>query len=251
MEDYTAWVPSEYLAQYYSTGTIAKDERGILRFILRFLKERKSDISEMLEVGCGPTIHHAIPFVPYVRHLYIADYLESNLAEIRKLIDQKDDAHDWNPYLSGILEKEGLNAGTPIERMQDFRLKVSGLLSCNVLDERPLGQFHRQFPLVTSFYCLECVSQSIIQWKQAMANVLGLVAPGGWTILSALRNADRYLVCGKQFPATKIDEDDIRQSLIDNGFIPESIQIEVCSCEWEEEGFDSILVCCAQKKIAS
>ena len=252
MEDYKAWIPSEYLAQYYATGTVAEDERGILRFITDFLKNKNIKISEMLEVGCGPTIHHAIPFVPYVDRLYMADYLESNLLEIKKVIDLSEDAHDWTPYLSGILNLEGNNhppAGS--ERLQAFRAKIAGFLPCNVLYEHPLGRMTKLFSLVTSFYCLECVSNSKEQWHKAMANVARLVAPSGWMILSALRSADKYLVCGKEFPATSIDEGDMRQSLIDAGFVPKTIIVEVCPCEWAEEGFDSIIVCSAQKETNS
>jgi hypothetical protein len=197
---------------------------------------------------CGPTIHHAIPFVPYVDHLYLADYLESNLMEIKKVLYQPQNAHDWKPYISGVLDFEGVNSVSAVqERVQNFREKVAELLPCNVLNLHPLGQLKKIFPLVTSFYCLECVTRSKKQWEEAMTNVLSLVAPGGWTILSALRNADKYLVCGKEFPATCINENDMRQSLIDNGFIPETINVQVCKSTWGEEGFETIIVCCAQK----
>jgi hypothetical protein len=50
MEDYKAWVPQEYLAQYYATGTMTEDEQAILRFVVDFLKKTKPEINEMLEV---------------------------------------------------------------------------------------------------------------------------------------------------------------------------------------------------------
>lgn len=250
MQDYKAWVPSGYLAQYYATGAVTEDERSILRFITSFLKEKKLHVAEMLEVGCGPTVHHAIPFVPYVDHLYMADYLESNLQEIQKWLDRQ--GHDWQPYIAGTLELEGIDAPSAYEeRVQDLRAKIAGLLQCNALNEQPLGLVQKTFPLVTSFYCLECIARSKDQWEQTMSNVLGLVAPGGWTILSALRQSEKYLVCGKEFPATSIDELDMRQSLVENGFIPGSIDIQVCGSTWGAEGFDAIIVCCAQKGIGA
>jgi hypothetical protein len=250
MEDYNAWVPSQYLTQYYATGTITEDEQGILQFIVSFLKEKKIRFSEMLEIGCGPTIHHAMPFVPYVDRIYMADYLESNLAEIQKVIDQANDAHDWDPYIAGVLDLENAAELTE-ERTQTFRKKVEKLLPCNVLSSRPLGRVEKTFPLVTSFYCLECVSGSKLQWTMAMSNVSGLVAAGGWLILSALRNAASFLVCGKEFPATSIDEEDLRLSLLANGFVPDSIEIQVCNSTWGAEGFDTIMVCSSQKQIKS
>jgi hypothetical protein len=250
MEDYKAWVPSQYLAQYYTTKEIAEDERGILKFIGKFFSQLKSEIPEMIEIGCGPTIHHAIPFVPYVGKIYMADYLQANLSEIEKVIDNSPGAHDWMPYLNGIMEMEGADTSVAIQERGDaFRAKLAGLLPCDVMKAGPLGAENlKKFPLVTSFYCLECVSQSKEIWAGAMENVLGLVEPGGWVILSALRNADKYLVCGKEFPAANINEHDLRQSLESCGFQPASVNIEVCPCEWGEEGFGSVLVCCAQKE---
>lgn len=248
MEDYKDWIPSEYLSQYYATSAIAEDERGILRFIIDFLKQKEKGFTQMLEVGCGPTIHHAIPFIPYVGELYMADYLECNLAEIQKVIDGLPDAHDWNQYLSGTLALEDAPRSETSRRMAAFRSKVAGLLPCNVLEAHPLGQAQKTFPLVTSFYTLECVGQSKEGWQQAMRNTASLVAPGGWFILSALHHADQYKVCGKQFPVANIGESDLWHCLAANGFTAGSIAVKVYPCEWAEEGFDTIMVCCAQKE---
>ncbi len=245
-EEYTAWSPAEYLAQYYATAGVAEDEIGILQFVLNFLLEKKQTFSEMVEVGCGPTIHHAIPFAPYVDQLYLADYLESNLQEVRNWI--RGTGHNWIPYVSGMLAVEGNNSQAAIvERTRMFRSKIAGLLPCNVLSAQPLGE-SRMFPLVTSFYCLECVQQEKAVWEQAMANVSSLVAPDGYLLLSALRNADKYLVCGKDFPATKINESDMWETLVACGFAPATINMEVRPSGWDKEGFDSIIVASAQKK---
>jgi hypothetical protein len=101
--------------------------------------------------------------------------------------------------------------------------------------------------LVSSFYCLECLGRDKDQWKLAMSNVASLVAPGGSFILSSLHKADKYLICGKEFPTANIDEDDMRDSLIACGFRPDTIDVRVCPCEWADEGFSSVLVVSAQK----
>jgi hypothetical protein len=247
MRDYSAWIPQEYLAQYYSTAAIAEDEQGIIGFIIRFFKEKRLHFTEMLEIGCGPTIHHAIPFVPHVGSLYLADYLEGNLREIGKVIYNSPDAHNWRTYLSGTLELEGFSSAAAIEqRLQDFKKKVSGLHHCDVLNAFPVGEPGRVFPLVTSFYTLECVSTEKKVWRKAMSNVASLVASEGWIILSAICNANGYQVGNDTFPVTSVNEHDMRKSLLESGFTEASI--EVCPCEWGAEGFDSIMVCCAKKR---
>lgn len=250
MESYKAWVPQEYLAQYYTTQDIAEDERAIIAFIIRFLKERNLHFSKMLEIGCGPTIHHAIPFVPHVDGLYMADYLPSNLSEIQKVLDGAMNAHDWANYVSGTLKLEGLSAPAA-ERIALFRSKVEKLLPCDVFQPEPIGTDMGTFPLVSTFYTLECISTNEHIWRQALSNVASLVSAEGWIILSAIYNAERYKVGEKTFPVTKVTDESIRAALIASGFIPESIETEIASCEWVDEGFDRIIVCCAQKQSIS
>lgn len=248
-KSYDGWSARDYLEQYYSTSEITMDESVIAKFVVEFLAEKKQRFDEMLEVGCGPTIHHAFPFAPYVGRLYMADYLQSNLQEVQRWIEGN--GHNWKPYLTGVLTFEDNNSEVVLaERIQMLKEKIAGFIFCNVLDTNPLGQL-RTFPLVTSFYCMECVQKEKLLWKQAMMNVSSLVAPEGYLILSALRNADKYLVCGKEFPATYIDEHDMRETLIACGFTPATISIEVHSSGWGEEGFDTIIVCSAQKDRAS
>ncbi len=244
--DYARWSPADYLTQYYATTGVAEDERGILAFVLEFLLDKKYGFSSMLEVGCGPTIHHAIPFMPYVDKLFMADYVEGNLQAIQQWVYGK--GHDWSPYLSGMLAIEGNNSEAAItERIWALKSRIAGLLPCDVLKNNPIG-LSRIFPLVTSFYCLECLGQDKDQWRRAMRNVASLVAPKGWFLMSSLHKADKYKVCGKEFPTTNISQQDLRNSLSQSGFKPETISIRVCPCEWADEGFSSILVARAQKE---
>lgn len=246
VDSYARWSPRDYLAQYYSTGDVTLDEAAILRFIVDFLLEKKRNFSEMVEVGCGPTIHHVVPFAPYVDRFYMADYLQSNLQEVQEWIAGR--GHDWTPYLSGVLASEGNNSKEVLlERVQIIRSKIAGLLLCNVLKARPLGE-PKKFPLVSSFYTLECVTQDKDQWRQVIGNVASLVTPAGWFILSSVRNADKYVVCGQEFPTVHVDENNVREALIASGFQPETINVQVHSSGWNEEGFDSIIVCSAQKE---
>jgi len=244
----TAWSPRAYLTQYYTTPKIAEDEFYILKFIINFFKNKKLHFDEMIEVGCGPTIHHALPFVPYVDKIYMADFLNENLLEIKKWVSGKSNAHDWNPYVRGLSQLEWHKQNLATRRTREFRKKLSGLLKCNIFRASPIGS-KKQFGLVTSFYCLECASQSKNQWVKSFKNISSLVSQNGWIIVSALRNAKHYLVNKEEFPATSIRESDIHSALLKNGFSPDTIKIEVHKVGmWESEGFESILIACAQKR---
>ncbi len=49
-----------------------------------------------------------------------------------------------------------------------------------------------------------------------MRNIAGLVQPGGIFITAALSRCSGYLVGGRTFPSTSVDEDDLRRVLEDD-----------------------------------
>jgi SAM-dependent methyltransferase len=252
MADYNKdWSPGAYLQQYYATPGVASDEEGIFRFVLEFFKKTNARFETMLEVGCGPTIHHALPFVPHVDRIFMADYVPGNLDEIREWVKGSSEAHNWTPYLSGVLSYESgrvPTTGEVEERIEALRDKIVGLHTCNVLSAQPLRVTPSSFDLITSFYCLECVTHTKEEWTKAMGNLSSLVRPGGWVILGAVRDTDGYKVGDVEFSTARIKEDDMHASLVANGFNPATIDVRVCqSPEWADEGFSSILVACAQK----
>lgn len=246
---YSEWVPHEYLEQYYSTEEIAEDEEVIYGFIQEFIRKEAPQFEAMLEFGCGPTIHHLIPFVPYIKKVTLADYRVDNLAEIKNWITDKDNAHDWSTYIRGALKIENNTDQESVnKRTQLIKSRIIELVQGDVFQKFPLGT-EKTFPLVTSFYCVECATGSKEEWRRLMQNLFSLVAPGGWLIMSALRNAKRYKVKNKYFPSANINENDIEKALETNGFSRDSIDVQAHSIAmWATEGFDSIIISKAMKE---
>jgi len=244
------WNPKDYLSQYYLTEKIAEDELHILKFCIEFLKSGEHHFTEVLDVGTGPTIHHAVPFAPHVDSIYLSDYLASNLTEIRNWIERHPQAHDWDPYLAGTLELEGrqvTDADTE-ERANLLRQKIKELLPCDIFKSDPI-ESDKKFPLVTSFYCADSATHSKEAWVLAMENILSMVAPGGWFIMSALEKAKSYKVESLEFPSAEVNKFDVQKVLEISDFKPDSIVVKVVPIQvWKNEGFDGIIIARAQKR---
>ncbi|CAN5156481.1 hypothetical protein BH09PAT2_BH09PAT2_08580 [soil metagenome] len=250
-----AWAETSYLEQYYTTEQISSDEQAVSKYTIeilnRYFGNRK--VSVCLEFGCGPTIHHASLMVPYTEELHLAEYLPKNLQAVQSWIDDSPNAHNWDIYLEGELDIENqiLNkTENLVNRKGLLKRKITQLYTADIHKVEPLDR-DIKYPLVASYYCLECASDSVEQWERNMQNLSNLIQPEGVLILSALRNATSYRASQNgHFPAVSINEEDMLRVFKKLPFDLGSIDISIAKdLEWGEEGFDSIILASAKKNI--
>lgn len=249
LDSFKEWTPKAYLKQYYSAQQITEDEVYVLKFIINFIRSGTYHFTEALDLGSGPTIHHIVSLAPYVENIYLADYLDSNLSEIKIWLDGDRESHNWDHHIKGILELEGCKSTANEVKIRStlIRGKVAGLLSCDIFNKNPLGM-GRNFPLVTSFFCADSATHSKEAWALAMSNIFNLIKPGGWFIMSALKEAKSYKVGLLEFPSAHISSQDVTNVLKSSGFNPDSITVEVVPTQvWKQDGFDGIIMAKAQK----
>lgn len=82
--EYSDFCPTTYLLHYYSEQVIPDDELIIFRELTQWLRQVGRHFEDAVEIGCGPTLHHAFPLAPWVSRLVLSDYVEANRAEINK-----------------------------------------------------------------------------------------------------------------------------------------------------------------------
>lgn len=246
---YDTFDPQAYLQQFYATSRVTEDEAVNFRASMEWLRRTGRVFDRALEVGCGPTIHHALPLIGSVRDLQLCDYSAANLAAVRKWLEQSPDAHDWGPYIRGFLEIAELPAtDESVKRCEDsLRQLVRSVSRCDLLRDPPLDAGDG-FDLVTSYYTAECAAGSRDAWPAVMQRLLSLVRPGGVFVTTAMRNCDWYDVLGRRFPAARVNETDFEELLPLHGFDPAQTEIEGVRVHgWEDEGFDSIVLVRAVK----
>ena len=246
------WNPQEYLSQYYSGNYVADDEKANFEFMVTWLKQSQRIYERGIDFGCGCTLHHVMPLVPYVGEIHLADYLPENLVELQKWLDNKPEAHNWDTYFREVLALEGnqdISANDLALRKQQLRRKITALKLGNIRNSQPLPD-DSTYDLVVSFYCLEAVTSSKAEWRTLMSNLGRLVAPGGTLFLSAIRKCQFYTVMEKKFPVAAMNETDFTAVLTENGFDPAHTEIQVIQiADWAEQGFDSICIVKAEKSI--
>jgi hypothetical protein len=222
------WDARQYVDYYYGLPTVPDDEASIFRFIAHGLNAIGRQFEAGLELGCGPTLHHAAQLVPWVDRLDLADVQEPNLEEIRRWLRADPGAFDWSVFIAGehgVLAAEGGRGGSLADREALLRARVR-LLACDMREPLPLGK-PVQYSLVESCYCTEWVIPTIAGWQDTMRNVVSVVARGGWLFLVGVHATDYCMINGLRVPCAHITKDDVCRVLGDLEFDTRTLRIEV------------------------
>lgn len=248
---YDQWRAENYYSFYYKDG-IVRDERITLRRHLEFLKAHGS-FERALDYGCGPTLHNAIACAPYVERLDMADWLHDNLASVRDWAAGEPGATTWHHFTRYILECE--DAKPPgwadiVRREARARSVIDRLIASDACQRYPLGRNRNgSYDLLVTGYCLDCISGERAVWRRAMHNVLAALRPGGALLLDSLWRCSAYQVKDRWFPGANLDIDDLYQCLKENGFAPESIDVQAFEYPDQSEcGYPGILVVSGRKR---
>ncbi len=224
----------DYLRQYYTAERpVTDDEKAVCRFI-HSIAPKLGLLGRAIDIGCGPTVHHALMLAPYVKSLYLADYLEENFAPVKRWVAKEPGAWDWARYTSFCLEVEGseITPAAVDNREMLTRSRIEGYEAINLLVDPPLGKKAPEFDLVTAFYCTEEIALTLSAWKKVIHRTVGLLRPGGSVLLACLEDTDFYHVQAsdgttRSLPSARITADDLKGVLLELGFKDSAIDIRV------------------------
>ena len=206
---FSRWNPDEYLREYYTR--IEAEEEHTLRFLVE-QSARVPNASMVLEFGCGPTLHHTLPFARRAAAIHVADLLPQNLEAIRRWQAKDPHAHDWRPFTRRVLAFEGSTDGLAYEterREEAIRKLIKRRLQADARRSNPLGSLSRAYDCVVSCYCADSATADKQEWRRLMLNIASLIAPGGLLLIAALRRCKAYTVGMQSFPSAQIEEDDL------------------------------------------
>lgn len=193
------------------------DEKLILEFLVSEV-HKVVGASRLLEMGCGPTVSHAIPFVPHVDSIVLSDYLESNLNHIKEWVANPETGHQWSLHTAYVLQLEkGKATSTTVKEREDlFRKKLKTIIVGDLLSKRPIRSVQK-FPVVSCFYATEQAASDEAEWLDVMQNLSSLILPGGHLFLACVHDTDFYAIHDDQLMALRIPIVPIKKRLIEKG----------------------------------
>ncbi|MGK5092587.1 guanitoxin biosynthesis pre-guanitoxin forming N-methyltransferase GntF [Deltaproteobacteria bacterium TL4] len=223
----------QYLENFFLE--LGEEYEGLYRFWCQALLKMHPYLPETpyaLEIGVGPTLYTTIPLVRYFRNIHLTDYVEDSMAEIRLWLLKDPSAFDWTLCIRLVLQTEGLPVTKEAveERETLLRQSITLLSGCNLREYWVLGKPQDpQYDLVTAHYCTETAVSTSDEWKQVAQNMIRLVRPGGWLLLSLSTHLEfKNWVYDTEpaIPPVPISIDWIKPCLFECGINPKDFQYE-------------------------
>lgn len=211
--DYSSFNPRQYVAEYYQE--IGLENRFLLEFYHRVFQQIPSS-SSLLEFGGGPTIYQLLSARKKASEIVFAEFLVKNREEIRKWIRRDKEAINWDRYLNAVLalEKKKVSETNRLRIREELEPKVTQIIECDAFSPEILGRLsHRQFDVVSSGFCLECISPEEKYFQEFLVKLTAVLRQGGTLILTMLKRAENYKVGDLTFPAFSLDEQYMRAAL--------------------------------------
>jgi hypothetical protein len=215
VEDYALFQPMDYLAEYHMDW----DEED--KFASDFLHSSFESIApqnSMIDVGGGPTLYQLISARNKVNTITCAEFLEVNRREIEKWRANAPDAFNWDPYFKHYLRLEKQAYCKSIEEMKiSLRSKLSEIVPYDFTKDPSMAGPVRSFDIVSSHFMVEHLVKNDNEFETGLRSLISLGCPGGYLILSFLREADNYKVGPFEFYTYRINEEICERLLVKNG----------------------------------
>lgn len=242
--------PGEYIHTYY-TKPFAED-LSLMKFIYNFAKKLTGN-ERYLEIGGGPTIYQLIPIAKYVAEIHFSDYVDANIKEVEKWLNNKPNQFNWDGFVSAQLKienKQNATKGEIENRKKQIRDKTIQLLHCDISKQKVIEATDNTiFDVVGMFYVIESITDSKSKWNEYLRNVCSLLGSGGKLIMSSLGDAKCYQLGNKCFPATPVDLIELIDLLIKYGFKKDSIKHKIINTKYRiDKGYSHVFLISGTKE---
>ena len=200
--------------------------------------------AEILDVGGGPTIYQHIGLSLSASHITHSEFSRTNRDAVVQWLKDEVGAHNWDNYFElvrGIMLDDTLfmkclesekkhsnslikNRASLIEKLLTadsvgpLKIHVRNCISEDVVHS---DIFHPElaletskvFDVVTAHFVIESASKMHTEWEKGMYHLLKRVRPGGYVIMTSIKNAAWYKVGNRSIPAAPINESHIVNAL--------------------------------------
>lgn len=236
LSPYSSFDPHDYVREYYSR--LGPENRFLLDFY-HDVYRTVSPTSRLLEFGGGPTVYQLLSASLHVGEIVFAEYLEQNRNEVRRWLRGDSGAWNWDLFLHYVSARESHDLAHRDEMKDQVRQKVTSIIECDAFMPNMLGSIAPgSFDIVSSGFCLECISPHQETFQRALEGLLSYLGPRGSLVMTLLKNSSSYQVGEKLFPSFALDEKYIQTTLQNLGL--KVVELRSCKAE-HDQGYEGLI----------
>ena len=245
LDTYSSFNPRIYLDEYYST--VGQENSFLLKFYHDIFENLPAGLS-MFELGGGPTIYQLLSASKKVKSIVFSDYLQNNLAEVAGWLVKDHNSFSWRKFSFAVAELEGAEClqSKAIEIEERTRNCLEALVPCDaLLPSVSVSVAQRKFDILSSSFCLECISKEENEFVNALFNAKKLLEPKGYLLLTMLKNSSWYQVADRSYPSVPINDLNLLSYLNLIDFEP--VEYRESNAD-NKQGYDGIIAALAVKR---
>jgi nicotinamide N-methyltransferase len=246
-QNWAKFDPRDYLQEYYAD--VGPENFALLRFAVKAFHAIPSN-GVLLDFGAGPTVYSLIAAASRVEEIHFCDYLDVNLDEVRQWLQDEPSAFNWREFVKATLELESTghhDTQAILQRETLIRKRVTQVFKCDANNFPPINEAQVYDTIITNF-CAEAAADNWVQWRKCLHNIVSLLKPNGFLLLSAVKGATCYSVGERLFPVVSIRETDLTQALTEEDFNAQSIVIESIPADRPSRHYEGLIMVLAQKQ---
>jgi hypothetical protein len=152
-----------------------------------------------MDVGTGPSLIPLLAALPVATQLTAWEYAQPNIAWLRNELAGPSLRPQWLHFWRAVQKAHESSApltGDPLP-MLAARTRVS---KGSIYDLPP-----HACDAATMFFCAESITSHIGEFERALSAFIAAVRPGGIIAAAFLAGSSGYDVCGRRFPAVRLD----------------------------------------------
>lgn len=202
---------SEFDADGYYKGnysSVLPEDAQIIRRASSFLIKACGSgrpIRSALDVGAGTNLYPSLLMLPWVKHIVLTEYAQSNIEWLAESLADAPGEWAWQPFWDLLAGLPGYQA---VERPRG-RLAAC----CEVRHESIFGLPEQAWDLGSMFFVADGMTQDPAEFERAIRSFLGALGPGAPFMMAFMEGSDGYDVSGLRFPGARVTQDSLRALL--------------------------------------
>jgi len=192
------------------------------RFMLQFFHDVYSLLParrKLVEIGGGGALYSLISARRKVDEITYGEFNSWPRQDLERWKKADKDAHNWEVFFEETRRLEERAESTD-KMVADLREKFSAIVECNIFEPHCgiSTSYGSEFDIVSSQFCAESISSNSDEFDLSMRNLLSLVAPTGYLVISLLHNATYWDFADDKVFCTLVNREGMLDFLQKEGF---------------------------------